>query len=155
MQEIGIGRRCCTRSGKGHLTQKQGGEQFEVTERWVRKLLARMRKEGDGGILHRLRGRPSNRRIEEETRQRAVKLVKSKYGDFGPAERDGQRVPGEAGGDRGQQGESPRRPAVADRGGSSGTTGLAPSGCMSFRCGKTGRSLKCLYRDSLIFLRSR
>ena len=84
MQEIGIGRRCCTRSGKGHLTQKQGGEQFEVTERWVRKLLARMRKEGDGGILHRLRGRPSNRRIEEETRQRAVKLVKSKYGDFGP-----------------------------------------------------------------------
>jgi transposase len=70
--------------GKGHLTQKQGGERLGVTERWVRKLLARMRKEGDGGILHRLRGRPSNRKIEEKTRQKAVKLVKSKYGDFGP-----------------------------------------------------------------------
>jgi hypothetical protein len=55
-----------------------------VTERWVRKLLARMRKEGDGGILHRLRGRSSNRKIEEKTRRKAVKLVESKYGDFGP-----------------------------------------------------------------------
>jgi len=70
--------------GKGHLSQKQGGEQLGVTERWVRKLLARMRKEGDGGILHRLRGRPSNRKIEEKTRRKAVKLVESKYGDFGP-----------------------------------------------------------------------
>ena len=70
--------------GKGHLTQKQGGEQLGVTERWVRKLLARMRKEGDRGILHRLRGRASNRKIEEKTRQRAVKLVEGKYGDFGP-----------------------------------------------------------------------
>ena len=43
--------------------------------------------------------------------------MESEYGDFGPAERDGERVPGEAGGDPGQQGESPRRPAVADCGG--------------------------------------
>jgi hypothetical protein len=43
-----------------------------------------MRKEGDGGILHRLRGRSSNRKIEEKTRRKAVKLVESKYGDFGP-----------------------------------------------------------------------
>jgi len=70
--------------GEGHLSQKQGGEQLGVTERWVRKLLARMRKEGDGGILHRLRGRASNRKIEEKTRRKAVKLVESKYGDFGP-----------------------------------------------------------------------
>lgn len=70
--------------GKGHLTQKQGGEQLGVTERWVRELVARMRKEGDGGILHRLRGRASNRKIEEKTRRKAVQLVKAKYGDFGP-----------------------------------------------------------------------
>jgi DNA-binding Lrp family transcriptional regulator len=70
--------------GKGHLTQKQGGEQLGVTERWVRELVARMRKEGDGGILHRLRGRASNRKIEEKRRREAVQLVKAKYGDFGP-----------------------------------------------------------------------
>lgn len=40
-----------------HITQTQAAEQIGVPERWVRKLLVRMRKEGDGGILHRLRGR--------------------------------------------------------------------------------------------------
>ena len=53
---------------KGHLTQKQAGVQLKVSERWVRKLVSRLRKEGDGGILHRLRGRASKRkrrRVEE------------------------------------------------------------------------------------------
>jgi len=40
---------------RGHLTQKQAGVQLKVSERWVRKLVSRLRKEGDGGILHRLR----------------------------------------------------------------------------------------------------
>ena len=85
--------------GKGHLTQKQAGEQLGVTERWVRKLVARMGKEGDEGILHRLRGRASNRKIEEKTRQQAVQVVKAKYHDFGPtlasqylAQKDGIQV---------------------------------------------------------------
>ena len=70
--------------GKGHLRQREGGEQLGITDRWVRELLERMRKEGDGGILHRLRGRASNRRIAEKTRQKAVRLVRAKYEDFGP-----------------------------------------------------------------------
>ena len=77
--------------GKGPITQKHGGEQLGVTERWVRTLVARMRKEGDGGILHRLRGRVSNRKIPEKTRQKAVKWVQGKYADLGPALRDGER----------------------------------------------------------------
>ena len=50
----------------------------------MRKLLARLREEGDGGILHRLRGRASKRRLAEAVRQKVVKLVKREYGDFGP-----------------------------------------------------------------------
>ena len=69
---------------RGHLTQQEAGEQLGVTERWVRELVARMRKEGDGGILHRLRGRASNRKIPEKTRQKAVQWVKAKYRGFGP-----------------------------------------------------------------------
>ncbi len=69
---------------KGHLTQGEGGQQLGVTGRWVRKLMARMREEGDEGILHRLRGRRSNRRIGEKTQREAVKRVKAKYADFGP-----------------------------------------------------------------------
>ena len=45
------------------ITQKEAGEQIGVSERWVRKLLARMRKQGDRAVVHRLRGRRSNRKI--------------------------------------------------------------------------------------------
>ncbi len=67
-----------------HLTQKEAGAQLGVSERWVRKLLARLGKEGDGGIVHRPRGRASNRRLGADLEARAVVLVKAKYRDFGP-----------------------------------------------------------------------
>jgi transposase len=69
---------------RGHLTQKQAGGQLGITDRWVRKLLVRMRKEGDGGILHRLRGRRSNHRMGEKARAKAIRLVERRYGGFGP-----------------------------------------------------------------------
>jgi transposase len=69
---------------KGHLTQKQAGAQLKLSERWVRKLVARLRKEGDGGILHRLRGRASKRKLPEAVRAQVVRLVKREYTDFGP-----------------------------------------------------------------------
>ncbi len=55
-----------------------------LSARWVRKLLARRRKEGDGGIVHRLRGRRSNRRIGSATRERVMAEVRQRYADFGP-----------------------------------------------------------------------
>jgi len=39
-----------------------------VTDRWVRKLLLRVKREGDGGIVHRLRGQASNRRLAQSVR---------------------------------------------------------------------------------------
>ena len=69
---------------KGLLTQKQAGMQLSLSGRWVRKLLVRLRQEGGRGILHRLRGRASKRRLPEAVRQRVVKLVKREYADFGP-----------------------------------------------------------------------
>src|SRR3989442_1972083 len=69
---------------KGHVTQKQAGEQLKLSDRWVRTVVARLRKEGDGGILHRLRGRASKRKIAEAVRNKAVRWVKREYGDFGP-----------------------------------------------------------------------
>jgi transposase len=69
---------------KGHLTQKQAGRQLQLSERWVRKLVARLRKEGDGGILHRLRGRASKRKLSATVRAKVVRLVQREYADFGP-----------------------------------------------------------------------
>lgn len=71
-------------ASKRQIPQKQAAEEIGVTERWVRKLLARMRKEGDRAVVHRLRGRESNRKIAEPVREKAVALVNREYGDFGP-----------------------------------------------------------------------
>src|SRR2546425_7159260 len=67
-----------------HLTQRAAARQLGISDRWVRKLLVRVRKGGDGGIVHRGRGRRSNRRLPESLRTQTLKLVQAKYRDFGP-----------------------------------------------------------------------
>ena len=39
------------RARDGKMTQRQAAEQMRVSERWVRKLLAQMRREGDGVVV--------------------------------------------------------------------------------------------------------
>lgn len=78
------------------LTQVKAGELLGLTTRQVRRLLRRVEQEGDQGLAHRGRGKPSNRRMPEERKAQALKLYTQQYGDFGPtlaveklAERDG------------------------------------------------------------------
>jgi transposase len=66
------------------ITQAEAARRMGVTERWVRKLLQRMKREGDRVVVHKLRGRPSNRRLKAEVRQQALELIRSHYSDFGP-----------------------------------------------------------------------
>ena len=44
------------------LRQREAGEVLGGTPRQVRRLIQRVRAEGDAGLRHRRRGRPSNRR---------------------------------------------------------------------------------------------
>lgn len=70
---------------KGHLTQAGGGRQLGISERQVRRLTKRVREEGDAGVLHRSRGRASNRRIPVQTLERIRKeLRREEWKDFGP-----------------------------------------------------------------------
>ena len=67
------------------VTQRQAAEKMGVSDRWVRKLLVRMKTEGDAVVVHGLRGRSSNRRIDEQTQARVVELLKQpEWYDFGP-----------------------------------------------------------------------
>jgi transposase len=68
----------------GHLTQRAAARQLAISDRWVRKLLVRVEREGDRGVVHRLRGGKSKRRLPERVRRQALKLVQAKYRDFGP-----------------------------------------------------------------------
>lgn len=69
---------------KGTLTWKLAAAQLQVSERQIGNLCARVRREGPRGILHRLRGRPSNRRLPARVVARALALVRQRYHDFGP-----------------------------------------------------------------------
>jgi hypothetical protein len=73
------------RAQGGLVTQRQAAEKMGVSDRWVRKLLGRMKTDGDGVVVHGLRGRASNRQIEAKTQTRAVKLLQQpEWHDFGP-----------------------------------------------------------------------
>src|SRR5712692_8895484 len=73
------------RARDGVLTQKRAAEKMGITDRWVRRLLARMKEEGDGVVVHGLRGGPSNRRIAEKIQQKAVKILRqADWHDCGP-----------------------------------------------------------------------
>ena len=50
------------RAKDGQLTQREAAEKMGVSDRWVRKLLKRLKKNGDGVVVHGLRGKPSNRK---------------------------------------------------------------------------------------------
>ena len=44
----------------GVITQREAAQKLGVTDRWVRKLLTRMKRQGDAVVVHGLLGRPSN-----------------------------------------------------------------------------------------------
>jgi transposase len=66
------------------INQKQAAELAGLSARQMRRLMKRIRQEGDRGILHRRRGQPSNRRLAEKAREKVLRLFEKKYADFGP-----------------------------------------------------------------------
>src|SRR6202140_4033915 len=69
----------------GKMTQREASEKMKITERWVRKLLRRMKREGDRVVVHGLQGRASNRKIAASTQGRALEVLQQpEWHDFGP-----------------------------------------------------------------------
>ncbi len=67
------------------ITQRQAAEELGQTERHVRRLLVKLRKQGDGAVVHARRGRPSNRKLDEKIKTKAVTMLRQKvYAGFGP-----------------------------------------------------------------------
>ena len=66
------------------ITQVDAASVVDLTDRQMRRLIKRVRKEGDGGICHRSRGKTSNHRIPKKIKDKALKLYRERYSDFGP-----------------------------------------------------------------------
>jgi len=66
------------------MRQKDVAEELKVSERHVRRLLHQYREHGPPGLISGHRGKPSNRKIADELKCRAVNLVRERYRDFRP-----------------------------------------------------------------------
>ncbi len=73
------------KKAKKGLTQAEVAKELGISERQVRRMLKRLRKQGDRSVIHGLKGKASNRKLEEKIRERAVEALSAEEcGDFGP-----------------------------------------------------------------------
>src|SRR5665213_4105960 len=68
----------------GRLTLVKGSELLGVSYRQAKRLRARYEAEGDAGLVHRLRGQPSNRLGVAAFREQVLARYVEQYGDYGP-----------------------------------------------------------------------
>ena len=66
------------------ITQEKAAEVIGVTERQVRRMVKKVKEERDRGIVHKTRGKPGHRRIDDGMRDKAIELYDKRYWDFGP-----------------------------------------------------------------------
>ena len=70
--------------GRSQQTLVQAAARMGLSYRQAQRVWRRYRLDGDGGLVHRGRGRPSNRRKPEADRQRAVEVYREHLEGFGP-----------------------------------------------------------------------
>ncbi len=68
-----------------HLRQFKAAAELKISVRQVQRLLKAHKDRGDRAVVHALRGRRSNRKIEERREKRAQEIVaREEYRGFGP-----------------------------------------------------------------------
>ena len=69
---------------QGERPQKEADRLLRLTTRQVRRLVQRLEEQGDKGLIHFPRGRPSNRRLPGEPRQQVLAEYRRQRLGFGP-----------------------------------------------------------------------
>jgi len=70
---------------QGQLSMSEGARRAGLGERHFRRVMRRFEAEGDGVVVHGLRGRHSNNALPEALRERALEKARDPlYHDFGP-----------------------------------------------------------------------
>jgi len=67
------------------ITQREAADELSLSIRQVKRLLNALKKHGDKAVMHGLRGKPSNRKIEAKVEREAIKILSAPvYEGFGP-----------------------------------------------------------------------
>jgi len=81
------------------LSQRKAANVLGLSARQVRRIVKRVIQEGNKGIVHKSRGKPSGRKLPKGLKNKALRLYQKKYHDFGPTlaneklfEADGIRI---------------------------------------------------------------
>lgn len=68
----------------GDITRLDASKRLRLSYRQTRRSYQRYLREGDSGLVHKNRGKPSHRAILFSVKQTAIDLYEEKYCDFGP-----------------------------------------------------------------------
>lgn len=66
------------------MSLEEGSELMEISTRQTYRILKRIKEEGTRGIIHKLRGKKSNRGYPEELKKEVLKIYNAQYRDYGP-----------------------------------------------------------------------
>jgi transposase len=66
------------------LTAEEAAGLLRLSSRQVYRILKRIKLEGTKGIIHKLRGRKSNRGYPEELKRKITEIYRKEYWDYGP-----------------------------------------------------------------------
>ena len=66
------------------IKEGEAAEILWLSSRQIRRIVKRVRIEGDKGVIHKSRGQPSKRRISNTIRDKIIRLYRCQYSDFGP-----------------------------------------------------------------------
>ena len=66
------------------LKQVEAKDVLNLSDRQIRRIVRTVRREGDRGIVHKSRRKPSNIAIPKRIKARTISLYKEKYKGFGP-----------------------------------------------------------------------
>lgn len=69
---------------RGELKLKKAAEVMGLSYRQAKRIWRRYRQRGDGGLVHRLRGRASGRARPKAFKNKTLARYTKAYGDFGP-----------------------------------------------------------------------
>lgn len=64
------------------ISQTEAASLIDLSDRQIRRMIKRIRQEGDEGICHQSRGKTSNHRIPKRIKDKTLKLFREHYKDF-------------------------------------------------------------------------
>lgn len=67
-----------------NISKKDARKRLQISDRQLRRLIAKYKQEGDSALVHKSRGKPSTRAYPDAKKAKILQIYREKYIDFGP-----------------------------------------------------------------------